>query len=191
MRCFVAIEPDIGTRERIRAARVEWEGRLPGWRFLAPEGIDLTLKFLGETRPEIAARLAEDLRRACAEVAPLRYRLAGLGAFPPRGAPRVLWVGAVDSDGDRALENLAALVEVVARAHGWASESRPFHPHVTVARARRGVRPERPAVGAAFDGGVVEARSAVLLESELLPDGSRYRERARFPLAGPRAETGT
>jgi 2'-5' RNA ligase len=191
MRCLVALEPGADARDRIRAARAEWEARFRGWRFLEPDHVHLTVKFLGEALPEVVAGLAGDLQSACAVLAPVRFRLAGLGAFPTRGTPRVLWIGALDAGGEGRLRELAALVDEVAGAHGWAAETRGFHPHLTVARARRGVRPSRPTPETPFDGGVVEARSVVLFESELRPGGSRYLERARFPLDGTAEETAT
>ena len=105
-----------------------------GVRWVRPSGIHLTLKFLGSTNarlvPDILAGLDEEVKGAQSP----NLSLGGLGTFPNRGNPRVIWSGV---SGD--METLGFLqqkVEAVAVGLGWAAERRPFRPHLTIGRVR-------------------------------------------------------
>jgi 2'-5' RNA ligase len=151
-----------------------------------PEGIHLTRKFLGEgeaaRRPGIEAALVGPARAG----APFRLEAAGLGVFPDRGAPRVVWIGV---RGD--LPAAAALqreVETALRAEGFAPEGRPFRPHLTLGRVRGPGRGDwRTALAGAAEpeGEAFEVREYVLFESRLGPAGAAYAPLARFPLGAP------
>jgi RNA 2',3'-cyclic 3'-phosphodiesterase len=101
---------------------------------VAPGHYHITLKFLGETDADTARRLREDFRVLDPGVAAQTCVLKGLGAFPGTRRPRVIWCG-IDTDieglrrAQRAIEDLAA-------RHGFPRESRPFTPHLTLARVR-------------------------------------------------------
>src|SRR5262249_49098694 len=95
VRLFVAVE--LG--ERARAAIAEEQGRLRAIaakgsrvRWVGPEQLHLTLVFLGEVDPARAAGVVQAIGRPI-ERAPIELTFAGIGAFPPRGAPRALWIG--------------------------------------------------------------------------------------------------
>ena len=113
-----------------------------GVRWVRPSGIHLTLKFLGSTNarlvPDILAGLDEEVKGAQSP----NLSLGGLGTFPNRGNPRVIWSGV---SGD--METLGFLqqkVEAVAVGLGWAAERRPFRPHLTIGRVRDRISaPER------------------------------------------------
>lgn len=110
--------------------------------------------------------------------------LRGLGAFPTRGRPRVLWVGA--GQGAAAATALAARVDAALAPLGFPPEPRPFTSHVTLGR----VRAPRPnpalaeALAAAADRAFGQARVAAvaLMRSQPSPAGSRYTELAALPL---------
>ena len=96
------------------------------------DGAHLTLRFIGAASPETAPALGEAVLRAAAGIEPFESSLADAGAFPSRGAPRVLWVGvggALD-----ALTGLRQSVEDALSAAGLPYEERTFAPHVTLAR---------------------------------------------------------
>jgi len=169
MRAFVAVDvpPDDTALPASRAPR------------------HLTLLFLGDVPPELPARIERPLRDAAAASAPFRLRLEGVGAFPYREAPRVVWVGA--TVGRVELEALAARVrEAVARAGGPTSQE-AFVAHMTLFRVRSpadrhaalelldGRRPPPPPI----EGTV---REVLLKESVLRPGGADHRTLARFPL---------
>ena len=172
-------------------------------RWVRPEAIHITLRFLGETELEKIDRLRAALRESAVSSPPLRLRLEGLGTFPSSGPPRVLWVGLVgDLDG---LARLAADVERDVVSCGWNPERRPFRPHLTLARidsgrAGRELRRLLASTGpiAPEGGEVVEnlpvsvagpasflLEELVLFESRLGPGGAQYFSLDRFPLRGP------
>jgi 2'-5' RNA ligase len=105
----------------------------------------------------------------------------------------VLWVGVRELGPGSALTALAGAVEAAARAAGFDAETRPFRPHLTIARSGRSGRPRFP--GGEFEGNaIVHAGELVLYRSELLPAGARYTRLDAFPLRGrsqlDRAEPG-
>lgn len=159
--------------------RRDLEGR--GWRgsWTKPEMLHLTMKFVGDTDPEKAPALAEAMRLACAEVPPIAVAVEGLGTFPPRGRPKILFSGI--GRGRDACVALAAAIEERFAALGIPRESRPFHPHVTLARVREAPRTVALPEVRRIDGAFTEA---VLWRSELLPSGARYSRVASVALGG-------
>lgn len=154
------------------------EARLPG-RPVPAANWHLTLKFLGTTGREQAARLVERLRAA--ELgAPFPLGFGGLGAFPKIRRASVLWVGV--SQGKPELEGLARRVEDAAERAGFAREQRPFAAHLTLSR----IDPPRDLTEVvssvpAFHGHM-EVREVVLFRSHLGGGPVRYEAVERFPL---------
>jgi 2'-5' RNA ligase len=176
VRAFVALELE----PRLRAALGDLQSRLKpglgGCRLVRPEGIHLTLRFLGETRPDAIERLRSALAAAAAACPATDARATGLATFPERGSPRILWLG---------LEVAAPVLELqrscerAARALGFAPENRPFRAHLTLGRWReRAPRPDLPAV----DLGQTRLATLSLFESDPRPGGAVYTPLARFPL---------
>lgn len=185
IRTFVAAPvEDAVVRRRLAGAR-SLLPELRGVRWAAERQLHFTLKFLGDVEEE----RIEAARRATAAAArggPGSFRLAleGLGAFPPKGAARVVWAGC--GAGAEALASLAATVEEAFDAAGFPREERPFSPHLTLARVRdplSGRRlaqalpsvPEEPF-------GTVLVGSIVLYRSDLSPAGPDYSELLRVAL---------
>lgn len=110
-----------------------------GLRWMRADGAHLTLRFLGETDPAAVLALAADLAAVAARHAAIEAEIGSLpGAFPARGPVRVVWIG-VSPAGPIAA--LAAEVAGACEARlGLAAESRPFTPHLTLARAGRSWR---------------------------------------------------
>jgi 2'-5' RNA ligase len=106
-------------------------------RWVEPDAIHVTLKFLGEAPETRAGELKDALRRAAGGAPPMPLTLQGFGAFPEVTRPRVLWAGI---DAEPALELLQHAVEREFAPLGFPTEARPFHPHVTLARAARDAR---------------------------------------------------
>ena len=102
-------------------------------RWVRLDGVHLTLRFLGPTPDERIAATTTAVRAAAAGVDPIDARLAGTGTFPTHGPPRTLWVGL--DRGVPELTSLAARVDDALIGAGWPSESRPFRPHLTLARS--------------------------------------------------------
>ncbi|HQN10382.1 MAG TPA: RNA 2',3'-cyclic phosphodiesterase [Thermoanaerobaculia bacterium] len=185
IRTFVAVPvEDAVVRRRLAGAR-SLLPELRGVRWTAERQLHFTLKFLGDLEAE---RLA-DARQATAAAAhrgPGSFRLAleGLGAFPPRGAARVVWAGC--GSGATELASLAGTVEEAFEAAGFPREERPFSPHLTLARVRDPLSGRRlaqalPSVpGEPF--GTVVVGSIVLYRSDLSPAGPEYSELLRVAL---------
>jgi 2'-5' RNA ligase len=176
VRAFVALELDEAMRERLGSVVEQLRGRLQGASWARPEGIHLTLRFLGPARPAVLDEMKPRLRAAASRCAPAAPLVAGLGLFPERGRARVLWIGIALPPAVLALQ---AECESLAVAAGFAPEPRCFRPHLTLARWRAGApRPELPA----SDLGPASLRQLALYSSELRPDGARYTPLERFVL---------
>ncbi len=191
MRAFVALElPEPVRREAVRRADAVRD-RLPAARWVRAEAIHLTLRFLGEVDPARLPALSAALVPAFAAAPRLVLALRGGGCYPPGRPARVAWAsvrveGAAGAGGDP-LPALQARVEAAAvAALGVEPESRPFSPHVTLARCKEPWnRAEVETFGAALAGPVgepFEVDHGSLIESTLTPRGSRYRTVETFPL---------
>lgn len=206
MRLFVAFELPDSMREEAGRWIAEVRRGLPPARWVRPEGLHLTLKFLGETAEDALGGLGAALAPAFAAAPALTARLADGGCFPPGRPARVAWIGvAVERadgasassgpgvrDGGEALAALQRRVdEAAAEALGLERDRRPFSPHVTLARPNPPWR--RPAVEAfarastaPLPGRLGETfllLHGALVESRLGPRGARYRTLAAYPLA--------
>ncbi|MGE4403825.1 MAG: RNA 2',3'-cyclic phosphodiesterase [Desulfobulbus sp.] len=124
-RLFVAIDPPLEIREQLRMLCCG----LPNARWVAPEQFHLTLSFIGET--EGSAFL--DIREALAEISAPKFslQLQGVGFFPPRGQPRVVWAGIERNELLQVLQR-----KIITRLFhlGLEPENRKFSPHITLAR---------------------------------------------------------
>ena len=135
IRVFIAL----GISESVRSALSETVDYLRtaipwGARWVDPQGIHLTLKFLGNINPVLTDGILESLCRIGEESSKFSLSLAGLGVFPNQREPRVLWAGL---EGE--MEPLAVLHEKVEAAmadQGFTRERRGFNPHLTIGRVR-------------------------------------------------------
>jgi 2'-5' RNA ligase len=98
-----------------------------------PYNLHLTLKFLGTVPRSAVASACGILKTVAAGHKPFRFTVAGTGVFPRANAPRVIWAGVEHSE---QLQRLALALDRAVAAIGIPPESRPFHPHVTLARIR-------------------------------------------------------
>jgi 2'-5' RNA ligase len=155
---------------------------LRDWRFVGEDALHLTLRFLGELEPARSKALESAWRRAVLGIGPVPLRLAGAGAFPDARRPRVVWLGLTEGPAGGALARLAERLEETARAEGFLPESRPFSPHVTLARARGPGRIAPCSCDGVGDLGAFVADRVVLFRSELGRGGARYVEESSFPL---------
>jgi len=173
VRAFVAVE----VPREVRPG----EGTSPS----APD--HLTLRFLGEIDPPQADELMRALLPAVARVAPFEFVLEGVGAFPSRERPRVVWRGV--SRGEAELRVLARVVRETIVRTGMADDPAPFVPHVTLFRVRSPRDRERAAQLLAPNAAmpapvVVPVNSVQFVESQLTTSGAVHRTLARFPLEG-------
>lgn len=152
-----------------------------GAKWVPAEQIHLTLRFLGDIDDTTYHGIASALEEVHCEPFPLRLR--GTGHFPPRGKPRVLWVGIEEQP---VLSRLHGEIEAALERVGVERERRKFHPHVTIARLRDRVRPTEvvPFLSAsgAFSAGPVTVSEFHLYSSLLKPQGAIHRIEATYPL---------
>jgi 2'-5' RNA ligase len=185
LREFLAIALPQAATEALEALQRILRPACPGWRWVRPGNLHLTLRFLGEVDGETDRAARVRWREASARVGPFRLEFDAVGSFPDRGRPRVLWIGLRESPPSGRLPRLADGIETAARVSGFDPSRRPFRPHLTLARAARG---ERATLPAEPSGGTVpppvDVTELVLFASELNPEGARYTALERFPLVG-------
>ncbi|GIL13053.1 MAG: RNA 2',3'-cyclic phosphodiesterase [Chloroflexota bacterium] len=176
-RLFVAID----LPETVKDALGELCRGIPGAKWVSREQMHLTLRFIGE----VDAPRFEAIRSGLGhlQAAPFELALKGVGQFPPRGAPRVLWVGLAAPP---ALAALQQRVESALVGLGIEPEDRPFSPHITLARLK--TPPPPLLVGqflnkhAAFQSESIPVSAFILYSSQLRPTGPVYRQEAVYNL---------
>lgn len=185
IRAFVAVELPSEFQELISSAFAAEHARYPGLRWVSPENLHLTVKFIGQVPGSRVPELVRAIEKACSGQQPFRVSLAGAGVFPPRGLPRVLWVGL--GCGGAELSRLAAEVDRRLGKRGIERERRPFAAHLTLARQRRGVPAQDLgplcAQFAGRDWGAFDVRSLSLMQSNLGAGGAGYERLAGIPFA--------
>lgn len=192
MRLFAAIELDEGTRAAVHreqrrlaeAVRASSDGDDGGLRLVRPEQLHLTLVFLGEVSASLASAVADAFSTAIA-LAPFTIAFGAPGMFPPRGNPRVLWLGL--SSGEA--QTRAVHAEVAGRVlrAGATLEERAFAPHLTLGRWRDGRARHRTAVAGATPTAVpaMTVTSVTLFESRLSGAGATHTPLATSVLRCP------
>ncbi len=196
MRIFIGIDLDPEIRARIARFLEGVQGFAPDARWVRPESLHITLKFIGEQTPDQVEAIAARLRRV--EGSAFEVRSGGCGFFPTAKAPRVFWIGIHDGP---QLAELARSIDMATAELGIPrnSEDRPYSPHLTLARAggRSGspkrqkgdvpntifaVLDKRLAAMAELNFGTMTAAEFILYQSQLSPKGSKYTKLQRFPL---------
>jgi 2'-5' RNA ligase len=181
-RLFVSIE----LPESIRKRLAELDPHLRGVRWLEARQMHLTLAFLGNVSAEVREMLSEKLRTISWKS--FFLPLVGLGTFPTKGWPRIIWIGV--GSGHPHLFQLHKRVQEALLAGGFEPDLRSFHPHITLARCRD-VSPQtiRPFLKshATFDAGMIHVESFCLNSSELTPRGSLYTRELVCPCQPTRA----
>jgi 2'-5' RNA ligase len=181
MRAFIAIDLPESLHAALAEAQQAVRGAAQDARWTRPEGIHITLKFLGEISDAQTKQTVEALTQVSA-FEPFTIEVKGFGFFPHAQRPRMLWAGVVAPPG---LAELAARIESQLERTGFAREERPFAPHFTLARFK--VPRPQPALEAAIMAreasslGKFEASEFFLFESKLSPQGSQYRKVMCFP----------
>ena len=184
IRSFVAVEVPQPLRAKLDEVLRELKRADADVRWVRPDSIHLTLKFLGSVTGEELEKLAGGIAPIISSWIPFEVRLLGLGCFPSSRNPRIVWVGmergSVEaSDLQKAVENRAADV-------GFPPEARPFKPHLTLGRVRspRGKGSLAQAVEKHRDVeiGSFPVNVVYLFKSELKPSGAVYTKLQTFPM---------
>jgi 2'-5' RNA ligase len=164
------IEPEMK-----RGARISWT---------RPASIHLTIKFLGDMDEQVIDPLRTALEQAIGSQIAVNVPLERLGAFPRPQSPRVLWVGPSEhwekgAEAKRVAE-IHGAIEQACEDLRFLRETKPFSPHLTLARIKVGERQVGVALAKggvldrAFSLGSLAVESVVLIKSELKPTGSVY-----------------
>jgi 2'-5' RNA ligase len=190
MRTFVALNLSPETRAALYAATEPLRTALDrGVSWTREPALHLTLKFLGERPEEFVSRLGSELRATTRGVPACALDIGGVGAFPSLRRPRVLWVGIATNSG---LTELYQRVETACAALGAERETRAFHPHVTLGRAREGARVDSVALARSATEVNVRRHERVatadIMESVLGREGATYRVVDAVPLGHDNSE---
>ncbi len=184
MRTFIAIEiPDEIKREMARAQeQLKRSGVEAGWT--RPEGIHLTLKFLGEVEESRIPGIMDVLTRAVRGSGTFRIEIAGAGAFPNQKNARVVWLGI--TGGRDKLATLQAAVEDAMAGMGMERDDREFAPHLTLGRIKY-IRSRDAWLAALNEMKDIrlpgfEVGHISLMKSELKPSGAVYTEIGKVEL---------
>ena len=180
LRTFIALPLPEEWIGQLAATIEELSRALPsGIRWVSPEGIHLTLKFLGPTHSGIVPRVLDAIADSFADCESPLLSLSVLGTFPAGGNPRVIWAGV--SGGSESLEDLHRRAEQAVHHLGWSKDNRPFRPHLTLGRVRDRVNARQrhaisDAVGRARLPAVRSWRPDIvrLYRSVLTPRGAQY-----------------
>ncbi len=182
VRLFFCVDLEERAKERLGRMIQELKVRCGQGKWVPPQNLHLTLRFLGEVDEGKVGELRELAHRVAARFAPFHMRLGSLGAFPAPGRARVIWLGALE--GGEEFVRLATAMEEEVRKLGFKPETKEPKPHVTLARFKRprdlggslqGVKPEPLSI---------EVREITLMRSTLRPEGPIYTPLFRVPLGG-------
>ena len=194
MRLFVALDIDDSIRSRIRRFLDGVREFVPDARWVRPESLHLTLKFIGEQSEVEVGKIRRTLESIVAK--PIEMNIRGYGFFPGTRSPRVFWIGI---ESGTALTSLATTVDEELAELAIPKEAHTFSPHLTLARGAGGSGSPRNQKGdstnrsfrrlqeklaalATPEFGTMTAREFFLYQSQLSPGGSKYTKLAGFDL---------
>ncbi len=187
LRAFIAIEIPAEIQQKIHREVTTFRKGIDALvRWVPPQNMHLTLKFLGDISPNSLDFLRQMLRTEAENVPSFEIHLAGLGAFPNLKRPRVLYIGI---QAPAALDTLQRGIESASRRLGYEAEERPFSAHLTLGRVKQNVSAvEQQQIRRAVEStqvdllGTTRVDSVHLYKSELNPGGSVYTRLYSAPL---------
>jgi len=185
MRLFIALDIPEDVRERLREYVERVRIYAPEARWARLESLHVTLKFIGEVNDAKVQEIKDALTRVKGE--PFQVDFKEVGFFPNPRSARVFWAGVSSID---ALSQLASAVEESAEKAGVAREKRPYHAHLTLARAPEAgasrhcfrLLQERLSSETPPQFGTMTAQEFFLYQSQIMRGGARYTKLQRFPL---------
>ena len=189
LRLFIAIELTEALRTSLAALQNDLKRQLSPRvvRWTNPDGIHLTLKFLGDTPADRVEAIARAMEAAAVSFAPFSFTVAGFGCFPNLRRAKVLWVGLPEMP--KALAGLQRATDLHLTRLGFDKETRSFSPHLTLGRVNKDIsRADREklvgVVAQAQVGvlGTVPVLETVLFQSDLRPGGAVHTALARAML---------
>jgi RNA 2',3'-cyclic 3'-phosphodiesterase len=175
LRCFIAIDIPEDIKNEIGGIIHTMRKCGGDIKWVTPLNLHITLKFLGNTAETALPEIQDSLRNAVLSYSPFCINIYGIGVFPNRKYPRVIWTGIEDSD---ILKNMKKDIENAMTVHGYQKEDRDFSPHLTLGR----VRSQKGVIATLLeldkfqtkDFGVTKVDGVTLMRSELKPQGPEY-----------------
>ena len=189
-RLFIAVElPALVKKELGKLQQQLGQQPDDAIKWVAPDSIHLTLKFLGNTPTDTVGEIAATLNLAVEGFTPFKVRLYGSGAFPNVQRPVVAWCGLGGSTDH--LMRLQQAVEAAVSPLGFPAEKRPYSPHLTLARLKdytpalsRQSLSRRLITQSQYEGPWFEVKKVSLMQSRLTPSGPVYSRLAGCDLTG-------
>jgi 2'-5' RNA ligase len=189
MRAFFAVNMPLEVKGKLQEEISRLRNLLHGGsvRWVRPEGIHLTLKFLGEISNNNLEQFHQVLEREVKRNPFFTLRVGGFGCFPNIRRPRVMWIGITEESGT--LTRVQSAIEEKLVPLGIEKEGRPFHPHLTLGRVRRNISMSELTqiqdVVKEFVVGQIghfEVSELHLIRSILRPAGAEYSSLGDYPL---------
>ena len=192
MRTFIAIELPPDVIALIQTVQHQLKSHKLDVKWVKPQNIHLTLRFLGDITAETVASVEKAMAGAVKDIPPFLLTPKGLGAFPGFNRPRVLWMG-LDGDLD-VLNNLYQRLEEQLEALGFEKEKRPYSGHLTLGRAKGKLDPIKMVDIAGqykgFSADAFRVKDVILFKSDLKPTGAVYEKRYSAALNEKTANSG-
>lgn len=186
LRCFIAIELPEEIRKALAEAQRELKIFGADIRWVRPENIHLTLKFLGDTQEEDIESISREISEICSGFSSFSMELAGLGIFPGTRQPKVLWAGL---NGSKEIIELQKDIDSTMAHFGFKPEKRIFSPHLTLGRFRSPKNKDALLRAIASENvkkhGLFEVKTVALIKSSLTNSGSVYTKISEANLAKP------
>ena len=176
MRTFIAIELETEVKDNLEKMIKTLKPAGPGIKWVNPEGIHLTLKFLGNISDDQAGEIQALMDQVAQKHRPFVLHCRGLGTFPAKSRnPRIVWAGIEDHS---ELIEIQKELDMAMAELGFSKEKRAFHPHLTLGRARKKTnnRLLKPEIEKYSDVefGTISVSKVILFESTLTPEGAVY-----------------
>jgi RNA 2',3'-cyclic 3'-phosphodiesterase len=179
MRLFIALDIPAEIRAGLTSYMERARARAPEARWARVEGLHVTLKFIGHVDDVAVEKIKAALKPIKAK--PFEVKFSGVGFFPNPNAARVFWAGV---EGGNQLPHLASSIDAALEKLGFPRETKPYHPHLTLARTTsRPLRELKPLLDdPAPQFGTMTAREFFLYLSQPQKGGSKYTKLERFRL---------
>ncbi len=175
IRCFVAVEIPEPIQVLLKPVQTHLQSQIHKASWTKLGNFHLTLKFLGDVRPEVINDVSEALERVADTHSPFSITFGGIGAFPNLARPRVVWMGI--KQGVSPVSRLAKAVNHELAHLGFSTDNR-FHPHLTLARLRTATNLEPlKNILRKYDiivGGFMHVNEIALMQSQLHRNGAVY-----------------
>ncbi|MGH9747738.1 MAG: RNA 2',3'-cyclic phosphodiesterase [Candidatus Acidiferrales bacterium] len=191
MRLFVALDLPDGVRRALAELIATLQPQSRAARWVQPQNLHITLKFIGHVENDWLAPIQDALSKVHS-AQPIELRLHGMGFFPDERRPRAVWCGIAASPN---LAPLAAEIDRALTPLGVEAETRPFIPHLTLARFKTDEGAAALVAAAnemkSYDFGEALETNFHLYESLLKPTGAQYNRLASFPIVSGSAAKAT